>query len=82
MPVTCWPVTTSIGTESMCAVMIPVRVLVAPGPLVTSTTAGLPVRGRNRRAMWLAPCSWRTNTNFILLSVDTRASKNWQCGPA
>ena len=32
-----------IGTESMCAVMMPVIVLPAPGPLVTSTQAGRPV---------------------------------------
>jgi hypothetical protein len=38
-----WPVMTTMGTESMCAVMMPVMVLVAPGPLVTSTTPGLPV---------------------------------------
>ena len=43
MPRTLWPVITIMGTESMCAVMMPVTVLVAPGPLVTSTAAGLPV---------------------------------------
>ena len=43
MPVTTWPDTMIIGTESMWAVMIPVIVFVAPGPLVAQTTAGLPV---------------------------------------
>ena len=38
-----WPVSTIIGTESMSAVSMPVTVLVAPGPEVTSTTPGLPV---------------------------------------
>ena len=38
----CWPVMTTMGTESACAVRIPVIVLVAPGPEVTSTTAGSP----------------------------------------
>ncbi len=33
----------AIGTESMSAVSMPVTVLVAPGPEVTSTTPGLPV---------------------------------------
>ena len=28
-----WPVNTIIGTESMCAVMMPVTVFVAPGPI-------------------------------------------------
>ena len=38
-----WPVMTTMGTESMKAVAMPVTVLVAPGPLVTSTTPTLPV---------------------------------------
>ena len=38
-----WPVITTRGTESMYAVMMPVTVLVAPGPEVTRTTPTLPV---------------------------------------
>ncbi len=38
-----WPVMTTSGTESMLAVAMPVTVLVAPGPLVTTTTPGRPV---------------------------------------
>ena len=37
------PVITMMGAESMSAVSIPVTVLVAPGPEVTSTTPGRPV---------------------------------------
>ena len=33
-----WPVTMTIGIESMYAVAIPVTALVTPGPLVTSAT--------------------------------------------
>ena len=38
-----WPVMTTMGIESICAVAIPVTALVAPGPDVTSTTPGFPV---------------------------------------
>src|SRR5580704_12323778 len=34
--------------------------LVAPGPLVTMATPGLPVTWAYPSAMWPAPCSWRT----------------------
>ena len=37
------PVMTTMGTESMYAVAIPVTVLVAPGPEVTRQTPTLPV---------------------------------------
>ena len=40
---TIWPLIRIIGIESICAVMMPVNVLPAPGPLVTRTAAGLPV---------------------------------------
>lgn len=46
MPIRCvatWPPMTTIGIESMSASVVPVTVLVAPGPEVTSTTPGLPV---------------------------------------
>ena len=36
-----WPDSTTIGVESMYASAIPVTVLVAPGPEVTSTTRGV-----------------------------------------
>jgi hypothetical protein len=36
-------VKTTIGIESMYAFAMPVTVLVAPGPLVTTTAAGRPV---------------------------------------
>ena len=36
----------TIGTESICAVRMPVIVFVAPGPEVTSTTAGSPAGAR------------------------------------
>jgi hypothetical protein len=38
-----WPVSTTIGIESISASVMPVTALVAPGPEVTSTTPGLPV---------------------------------------
>ena len=38
-----WPLKTMIGMESSCAVASGVMVLVAPGPLVTMQTPGLPV---------------------------------------
>ena len=38
-----WPVKTTIGIESMKALAMPVTVLVAPGPLVTSATPQRPV---------------------------------------
>ena len=37
------PVSTTMGMESISASTMPVTVLVAPGPEVTSTTPGLPV---------------------------------------
>ena len=37
-----WPVRTTMGMESIRASTMPVTVLVAPGPEVTSTTPGLP----------------------------------------
>ncbi len=36
------PVNTTRGKESQCASVIPVITLVAPGPLVTTTTPVLP----------------------------------------
>ncbi len=69
------PVSTTIGTESMCAVMMPVSVFVAPGPLVTSTTPGLPVARAYPSAMCVAPCSWRTRISLIFVRVVTSASK-------
>ncbi|MNN49232.1 hypothetical protein D3C81_1637460 [compost metagenome] len=38
-----WPVNTTIGTESINALAIPVTALVAPGPDVTNATPGRPV---------------------------------------
>ena len=38
-----WPVRQTIGTESIKASVSPVTALVAPGPLVTSTTPTRPV---------------------------------------
>ena len=43
MKVGTWPVSTMIGIESISASVSPVTALVAPGPLVTSATPGLPV---------------------------------------
>ena len=43
MKVGTWPVSTTIGIESISASVMPVTALVAPGPEVTSTTPGLPV---------------------------------------
>ena len=56
---TCPQITTS-GVESMYASAMPVTVLVAPGPEVTSTTPGRPDTRAYPSAMWAAPCSWRT----------------------
>jgi len=42
-PVATWPVMTTMGVESMCALPIGVTMLVAPGPLVTIATPGRPV---------------------------------------
>ena len=41
-----WPVRQTIGTESISASVSPVTALVAPGPLVTSTTPTRPGRAR------------------------------------
>ena len=38
-----WPVITTMGTESICAVAMPVTRLVAPGPEVPKQTPTLPV---------------------------------------
>ena len=38
-----WPVTNTVGTESICASAIGVTRLVAPGPLVTNATPTRPV---------------------------------------
>ena len=38
-----WPVTNSVGTESMCASQIGVTRFVAPGPLVANATPTFPV---------------------------------------
>ena len=38
-----WPVTITMGTESICAVAIPVIRFVAPGPEVAQATPGRPV---------------------------------------
>ena len=43
MKVGTWPVSTTMGIESISASVSPVTVLVAPGPDVTSTTPTLPV---------------------------------------
>ncbi len=50
-----WPVITTMGTESIFAVRMPVMVLVAPGPEVTRTTPGSPARRGQSRP----PCAWR-----------------------
>jgi hypothetical protein len=42
-PVATWPDTTISGVESMYALASGVTMLVAPGPLVTMATPGLPV---------------------------------------
>ena len=38
-----WPVTMTMGTESIAAVAMPVTRFVAPGPEVAQATPGLPV---------------------------------------
>ena len=38
-----WPVMATTGAESICAVMMPVTRLVAPGPEVATQTPTLPV---------------------------------------
>ena len=43
MKVGTWPVSTTIGIESISASVMPVTALVAPGPEVTRTTPGRPV---------------------------------------
>ncbi len=55
-----WPVTATIGTESMCASAIGVTRLVAPGPEVAMQTPTLPVAAAYPCAACPAPCSWRT----------------------
>ncbi len=55
-----WPVTATIGTESMYASAIGVTRLVAPGPLVAMQTPTRPVACAYPSAACPAPCSWRT----------------------
>ncbi len=55
-----WPEMTISGVESMYALASGVTMLVAPGPLVTMATPGLPVTMAYPSAMCPAPCSWRT----------------------
>ncbi|GLK85779.1 hypothetical protein GCM10017653_38490 [Ancylobacter defluvii] len=50
------PEITSIGTESWRACAIAVMVLVRPGPVITSTTPGLPVTRALPLTMKPAPC--------------------------
>ena len=77
--VTALELTTTSGTESICAVRIPVIVFVAPGPEVTSTTPVFPVARENPSAMWVAPCSCRVSTNLI--GESTNASKTGIAAP-
>ena len=56
--------------------MMPVTVFVAPGPLVTSTAAGLPVARAYPSASCAAFCSCRTSTNFIFRRTLYSASNS------
>ena len=73
------PVITTIGTESICAVRMPVIVLVAPGPDVTSTTAGWPHARAYPSAICVAPCSCRVSTRWM--EESTRASNRGIAAP-
>ena len=53
------------GMLSANAVAMPVMTLVAPGPLVTAQTPGLPVILAIPLAAWAAFCSVRTSTVLI-----------------
>ena len=65
-----WPVTATIGTESMCASAIGVTRLVAPGPEVAMQTPTRPVAAAYPCAAWPAPCSWRTRMCRIVESIS------------
>ena len=56
------PVMHTRGMLSAKAVAIPVITLVAPGPLVTAQTPGLPVSLAMPLAAWAAFCSVRIKT--------------------
>ena len=68
-----------MGTESICAVRMPVMVLVAPGPEVTRTTPGRPLARAKPSAMWVAPCSCRVSTSWM--GESTRASNSGIAAP-
>ena len=55
-----WPVTATMGAESACAVAMPVRMFVAPGPEVAKHTPGFLLTRPKPSAMWAADCSCRT----------------------
>ena len=57
-----WPVTNSVGIESICASQIGVTRFVAPGPLVANATPTRPVARAYPSAAWPAPASWRIST--------------------
>ncbi len=60
------PVTATIGAESACAVAIPVRILVAPGPDVAKHTPGFLLTLPNPSAIWAADCSCLVKMCLIL----------------
>ena len=53
------PTRTTTGECATCAAATPVSRLVAPGPLVTRQTPGVPVTRASPSAMNADPCSWR-----------------------
>ena len=59
-----WPAITTIGVLSISASAIPVMVLVAPGPEVTTVTPTFPETRAYPCAACVAPCSWRTRICF------------------
>ncbi len=71
-PIACvgtWPLMTTIGTESMYAVAMPVTALVTPGPLVTRQTPTFSVDREYASAAWTAACSCRTRMCCTLSCV-------------
>src|SRR4051794_12025403 len=64
-----WPVTATIGTESMCASASGVTRVVAPGPEVAMQTPTRPVAAAYPCAACPAPCSCRTRMCRIEESI-------------
>ncbi len=77
VPMTAWAtcaVNTTIGIESMYALAMPVTVLVAPGPLVTSATPTFPLALAYPSAACTPPCSCLGKIVWICFESN-RASK-------